>query len=162
MRHAFDFYSRLVLNVAARLKRERAEWDELIGSVSHDPFSTTKDVESDGTLSPLHPELLDSPQRAIAQQLQQQPNAPPADPVAVCQRLDTLSGNLEFTVDQFAHGVDALRTSKDTAERLADRSLTQVAGALERREQARRADGKALDPMEALRGLARVLNAPRR
>ena len=75
-----------------------------------------------------------------------------------------IATNLEFSVDQFAHGVHALTSTKETAERLAERSLGDAAGVLEEREKERKAGaGKgAVDAMDALRGLARVLNGSKR
>ncbi|KAK3715971.1 hypothetical protein LTR37_006701 [Vermiconidia calcicola] len=150
-----------------RLKKDRAEWDELIASAASpsaaSPSSPSKPhAEDDGSLSPLHPELLDSPQRAILEQLQALTTQSLTDPSAIQQRLRDISENLEFTVDQFAHGVHALNTTKETAERLADRSLADAAGILEEREKDQRTNGKAVDPMSALRGLAKVLNKQHR
>ncbi|EGP92397.1 uncharacterized protein MYCGRDRAFT_102358 [Zymoseptoria tritici IPO323] len=59
----------------------------------------------------------------------------------------------------FAHGVHTLSTTRDTADRLAEKSLKDAADALEEREKQRAATGKSLDQMNALRGLARVLNS---
>ncbi|KAK3722390.1 hypothetical protein LTR37_002381 [Vermiconidia calcicola] len=145
-----------------RLKRERAEWDELIAAAASPSSPSKPHAEDDGSLSPLHPELLDSPQRAILEQLQAPTTQSLTDPSAIQQRLRNISENLEFTVDQFAHGVHALNTTKETADRLADRSLADAAGMLEEREKDQRTNGKAVDPMSALRGLAKVLNKQHR
>jgi kinetochore protein Mis13/DSN1 len=151
-----------------RLRKERAEWDELIASAAPPvPSSPTKDkaVEEDGQLSPINPDLLDSPQRAILERLQapaSKEHPLEVDPLAIQQRLRTISDNLEFTVDQFAHGIHALSTTKETADRLAERSLSAAADVLREREKEQRVKGKAIDPMDALRGLARVLNGRRR
>lgn len=105
--------------------------------------------------------MLDSPQRAIVEQLQA-PATTSTDPDAVQQRLRNVAENLEFTVDQFAHGVQALSATKDTAERLAERALGDAADVLGEREKERKASGKGVDTMDALRGLARVLNSGKR
>jgi kinetochore protein Mis13/DSN1 len=47
-------------------------------------------------------------------------------------------------------------------EQLADQALAEAASVLEERERAHRADGKAVDPMDALKGLAKVLNSKNR
>lgn len=73
-----------------------------------------------------------------------------------------ISQNLEFTVDQFAHGIHSLTSTKEAAERLAERTLGDAAGVLEEREKERKANGKSVDAMDALRGLARVLNSGKR
>ena len=73
-----------------------------------------------------------------------------------------MSDNLEFTVDQFAHGIHTLTTVKETADRAADRTLNDAAHTLEVREKDRRINGKAVDPMDALKGLAKILNSQQR
>ena len=55
-----------------------------------------------------------------------------------------------------------LTAARDTAERLADRALGDASSVLEGREKERRINGKALDPLDALRGLAKVLNSQQR
>lgn len=79
--------------------------------------------------------------------------------MAIQQKLQTISNDLEFTVDMFAHGVHTLSTTRETAERVAEKSLADAARALEEREKQRAASGQSLDQMNSLRGLARVLNA---
>lgn len=143
----------------SRLKKERSEWDELISSAAQ--ASTTPDVDAAGNLSPLHPELLDSPQRKIVEQLEAS-TVISTDPDALQKRIRDISEDLEFTVDQFAHGVHALGATKDTAERLADRTLSDAAVVLEERDKERKVAGKGVDAMDALRGLARVLNSGKR
>ena len=149
----------MVLLTNFRLKKERSEWDELVDSV---PRSLPpEELDPAGDLSPLRPELLDSPQRFILEQLQA-PTSTSTDPASIQQRLNHVSQNLEFAVDQFAHGMHALRTTKETAERLAEKSLGDAASVLEEREKERKINGKSVDPMDALRGLARVLNSQKR
>ena len=145
---------------APRLKAQRAEWEQLMKSAI--PPSSPVPETDDGSLSPLHPELLDSPQRAVLEQLQAPTTATSTEPEAIQQRLRDISDNLEFSVDQFADGVHVLSTSRDVAERLADRSLSDAAKMLEDRERDRVADGKSIDAMDALKGLARVLNGQSR
>ena len=149
-------------NSPPRLKKERAEWNELIASAASLVSPSKKDTETDGPLSPLHPALLDSPQRAIFEQLQASTTDISTEPGVIQQRLRDISENLEFTVDQFAHGIHALSTTKETANRLAERSLADAAKVLEEREKERRVNGRTVDPMDALRGLARVLNSQNR
>lgn len=144
-----------------RLKKERAEWDALIASTTQ-ATSGAPDSDPKGSLSPLHPDLLDSPQRAILTQLQTASPSTSTDPEAVQQRMRTIATNLEFSVDQFAAGVHALATTREMGERLAEKSLGDAAGVLEGKERERRAGGRGVDVMEGLRGLARVLNGGRR
>ncbi|SMR44292.1 unnamed protein product [Zymoseptoria tritici ST99CH_1A5] len=143
-----------------RLKRERAEWDEVVqsaASIATNPDNTESTAE--GGVSPLRPDLLDSPQRAIFEQLTSSAAEFSTEPESIQERLQTISGDLEFAVDMFAHGVHTLSTTRDTADRLAEKSLKDAADALEEREKQRAATGKSLDQMNALRGLARVLNS---
>lgn len=144
------------------MKKERSEWDALIKSAARS--TPAPETDPSGDLSPLHPDLLDSSQRAIFTQLQETSSTAPTDPDAIQQRMRNIATNLEFSVDQFAHGVHALTSTKETAERLAERSLGDAAGVLEEREKERKAGaGKgAVDAMDALRGLARVLNGSKR
>ena len=146
----------------SRLKRERAEWDELLRSAVPKAPSPNKTEDNEGSLSPIRAELLDSPQRAILEQLQAPTTQISTEPTAIQQRLRNMSENLEFTVDQFTHGVHSLTAAKDTGERLADRALGDAASVLEDREKERRVNGKALDPMDALKGLAKILNSQQR
>lgn len=146
----------------SRLKRERAEWDALIASAAPTSSPSKKDTTADGGLSPIRSELLDSPQRAILEQLQTSTTQVSTEPSDIQQRLRNISDNLEFTVDQFAHGVHSLTAARETAERLADRALGDASNVLEEREKERRINGKALDPMDALKGLAKVLNSQQR
>ena len=148
-----------------RLKKERAEWDELLASTAPSaPSPARSERRSDGHLSPLNPDLLDSPQRAILQQLQaptaDQPS--PKDASTIQQRLQSISQNLEFTVDLFAHGIHAISNTKTTADRLAEKSLEDAADVLQEREKARKAHEGGVGTMDALRGLAKVLNGRQR
>lgn len=148
-----------MLTIFIRLKKERAEWDELIASAASKPSPSKKDATPEGSLSPIRSELLDSPQRVILEQLRSSTTQTSTQPSDIQQRLRNISENLEFTVDQFAHGVHTLTAARDTAERLADRALGDASSVLEEREKERRINGKALDPLDALRGLAKVLNS---
>ncbi|KAK4908162.1 hypothetical protein LTR49_022888 [Elasticomyces elasticus] len=146
-----------------RLKAELASWEALKDSaipVSPPSKPGSADVEIDLALSPLHDSLLDSPQLAMLEELRRP--ATTTDPEAVQTRLRGVAEGLEFSVDSFAQGVHALTTSRATAERLAERSLGGAAQVLEGREKARKAEGRGVDPLEALRGLGRVLNGRRR
>ncbi|KAK4971504.1 hypothetical protein LTR42_007232 [Elasticomyces elasticus] len=145
-----------------RLKAELASWEALKDNAI--PFSPPSKPgasgEIEGSLSPLQDELLDSPQRAMLEELRGP--ARTTDPEAVQTRLRTVAEGLEFSVDCFAQGVHALKASRDTAERLVEKSLGDAASVLEGREKARKGEGKGVDPLEALRGLGRVLNGRRR
>lgn len=152
-----------------RSKRERAEWDEVIKSAApeNSPLdnnknnnNNNKESEEAGGVSPLHPEILDSPQREIFEQLHSATEASLSlGPADIHGRLRNISGDLEFMVDQFAEGIHALSVTQQTAERIAEKSLVDAAHALEEREKQRAASGNPVDQMDALRGLARVLNS---
>lgn len=142
-----------------RLKKERAEWDEVIQSASSANQQPEREDMPPGSVSPLRQDALDSPQRAIFEQLQSSTADSTTEPEALQQRLRTISDNLEFAVDQFAHGVHALGMTRETASRVAEKSLANAANALEEREKQRAAGGRGADQMDTLRGLARVLNA---
>jgi kinetochore protein Mis13/DSN1 len=139
------------------LERERLEWDELVKSSAGS--SHQEPTEAETCLSPLRADLLDSPQRAIFDQLQASKTSDLTDTKTIQSRLQEISKDLEFAVDQFAHGVHTLQVARETAERVADHSLADAANALEDRQKQRAAAGKPVHQMDALRGLARVLNA---
>lgn len=143
-----------------RLKAERAEWDDLIISASSVNTQPDREIE-DGSLSPVHPEHLGSPQRAIFEQLEPPADSLTSDSAYIQERLARISNDIEFAVDQFAHGIHALKTTRETAERVAEKSLADAATALEERERSR-SSVKVVGQMDALRGLARVLNAQQR
>ncbi|KAK5714168.1 hypothetical protein LTR15_011076 [Elasticomyces elasticus] len=145
----------------ARLKAELASWEALKDNAIpvSPPSKPGACGEIEGALSPLQDDLLDSPQRAILEELR---GPGPTDPEVVQGRLRTVAEGLEFSVDCFAQGVHALKASRDTAERLVEKSLGDAASVLEGREKARKGEGKGVDPLEALRGLGRVLNGRRR
>ncbi|KAI6856139.1 hypothetical protein KC338_g8568 [Hortaea werneckii] len=145
-----------------RLKKERAEWDDLMKSAVPPSPPTKEGAEAERELSPLHPDLLDSPQRKVLEQLQAPATESSSHPEAVQKRLRNVSDNLEFSVDQFAHGMHTLITTRDTAERLADKSLSEAAEVLEDREKERRATGKSADAFDALKALGKVMNGRRR
>lgn len=149
-----------------RLKKERQEWDALVKSAIPPPPAPPSPQKHPNepsspapaaALSPLHPTLLSSPDRAILTQLTE-PATSSTAPEALQQRLQHISSNLEFSIDQFAESVHALATTRDTAEEVADRSLKDAAELLEERAKERRG---GVGTMEALRGLARVLNGRR-
>lgn len=142
-----------------RLRKERAEWDEVIKSASSVTQPEEQEEVALGQVSPLRQDALDSPQRAIFEQLQSSATDPTTEPEGLQQRLRTISADLEFAVDQFAHGVHALNTTRETAARVAEMSLANAANALEEREKQRAAGGTGAGQMDTLRGLARVLNA---
>jgi len=151
-----------LLTDLCRLKKERGEWDELMRSALPPSSPAKAGGEDEGQLSPLHPELLDSPQRQILDQLQAPTTDSSTDPGAIQHRLRNISRNLEFSVDHFAHGMHALSTTRDTAERLADRTMAEAAELLDEREKERRAAGKSVDALDALKTLGRVMNRQRR
>ena len=142
-----------------RLKSERAEWDELVKSAA--AVNLQQEEQSEDRPASIHPEHLDSPQRAIFEQLNSDSDASATDPAAIQERLKTISNDIEFAVDRFTHDVHALKTTRDTAERVADKSLADAANVLDQREKQRSSD-KGVGQMDALRGLARVLNAQQR
>lgn len=141
------------------LKQERASWDELARSaLTSVPETKTEDLE-DGALSPLRPELLDSPQRRIFEQLQAPSESDiSTDPKALQTRLQAIASDLEFKVDQFAHGVHALSVARETGDKVADRVLSDTAEVLAEREKARKSKGGGPDAMDALKALGRVMN----
>lgn len=140
-----------------RLKLERKAWHDVTASADH----LTSHSEGDN-LSPLHPDLLPSPQRAIFDQFKQYQDAELVTPNRLQQRLQDVSLKLEYTVDSFAHGVHALNTTRQLAERAAHRTASNAAQELEKREQERltRDGERKLDTLDALRGLAKALNGP--
>ncbi|KAK0786653.1 hypothetical protein LTR02_011553 [Friedmanniomyces endolithicus] len=150
-----------------RLKAERANWDALTRSaVPTTPPTTTADPDTDNPtpLSPLHPDLLSTPEREILAQLQNPTttSATPTNPEVIQQRLRTLATTLEFSLDNFAHGIHVLASTRETAERLAEKSLADAAEVLEARDKERRSEGGGADAMDALRALGKVLNGRRR
>ncbi|KAK1820740.1 hypothetical protein LTR12_004765 [Friedmanniomyces endolithicus] len=156
-----------------RLKAERANWDALTRSAVPTTPPTDPDTNDPAPLSPLHPDLLSTPEREILAQLQDPTisttsttstaETPPTNPEAIQQRLRTLASTLEFSLDDFAHGIHVLANTRETAERLAERSLADAAGVLEARDKARRSEGGGgADAMDALRALGKVLNGRRR
>lgn len=151
--------SALFADEHSRLKKERAEWDEVIKSASSRTQPEEQGDVAPGQMSPLREDVLDSSQRAIFEQLQSSITDLAIEPEGLQQRLRTISDDLEFAVDQFAHGVHALSTTRDTAARVAEKSLANAANALEEREKQRAAGGTGAGQMDTLRGLARVLNA---
>ena len=106
--------------------------------------------------SAIQTELLDSPQRAILEKMQgpTSDDAATMEPQSIQQRLQTLANNLEFSVDQFAHGIHALATTQATGEKLAERTLAEAADVLTARDQERRQQGKGADAMNALKALS--------
>nr|POF11621.1 kinetochore protein mis13 [Quercus suber] len=150
--------------LARRLKKEKSEWETLLKSATSavTPASPSKTSSEDlRSLSPIHGDHLDSPQRAILTQLQTNSDSSDAPPAAVdVETLETnlrhLSSNLEFSVDQFAHGVHAVTTAKTTADRVAERTFTEAAAVLEHREHARGHQGA--DAVNSLRALGKLLN----
>lgn len=106
----------------------------------------------------MHSNLLDDTQRQILERLQAPITDSSTDPTTIQQRLHQISENLEFSVDSFAHSIHALNKTRETADRLADRALSDTATILEERAEARKGP---LDGMDALRTLGKVMN-PRR
>jgi len=51
-----------------------------------------------------------------------------------------------------------MATTRDTAERIADRSLRDATDILEERDKEKKQKSGDIEPMSALRGLAKVLN----
>ena len=142
-----------------RLKAERAEWDEVARSAATTNTQPDRSDAERGQMSPILLDALDSPQRHILEQLQQPEAESAIQPETLHGRLKAISQDLEFSVDQFAHGIHALSTTRVTAERVAERSLADAAQVLEEREKQRASTSNPVDQMDVLRGLARVLNA---
>ncbi|KAH9826009.1 Mis12 component-domain-containing protein [Teratosphaeria destructans] len=160
-----------------RLKKERASWDELkktaISTTSAPPKPTAavsevgpEDNES-GTepLSPIRPDLLDTPQRSIFATIQIPAVTDATQPDKISEQLQNFASDLEFNIDSFADGVHVMSSTRETAERLADVRLGTAAQVLEERHQGQKADaekkGKApLDAMESLKALGRPLLNP--
>ncbi|KAM0720922.1 hypothetical protein Q7P37_003207 [Cladosporium fusiforme] len=143
-----------------RLKKERQEWDNLAKSaVPPTPEKqATPDAESAVRgLSPLNSDLLSSADRAIFAQLNELTTSS-SGPTALQKRLQNISSNLEFSIDQLAQGVHAMATTRDMAERVADRSLKDATDILEERNKEKKEKDGGIEPMGALRGLAKVLN----
>ncbi|KXT01516.1 hypothetical protein AC578_4520 [Pseudocercospora eumusae] len=140
-----------------RLKSERAGWEELVKSAAG--VNLQQEEQSEDGPASVHAEHLDSPQRAIFDELNSDASA--TDAAGIQERLRRISNDIEFAVDRFTHGVHALKTTRDTAERVADKSLADAAKVLEQREKQRSSD-QGVGQMDALRGLARVLNAQQR
>lgn len=145
-----------------RLKQERQEWDNLAKSAipaptpekpQHKPASDSSPRE----LSPLNPDLLDGTDRAIFAQLNDLASSS-SGPNTLKQRLQSVSSSLEFSIDQFAQGVHAMATTRDMADRVADRSLKDATDILEERDKEKKQKDGSVQPMDALRGLAKVLN----
>lgn len=145
-----------------RLKKERQEWDNLARSAIPAP-TPKKQQPGPATeptaqgLSPLNAELLSNADRVIFAQLNELASSS-SGPNALQQRLQNVSANLEFSIDQFAQGVHAMTTTRETAERVADRSLKDATDILEERNREKRDKSGSIEPMGALRGLAKVLN----
>jgi len=120
----------------------------------------------DQPLSPLHPDLLDSPQKAVLDRIQSPTVASVTAPSIVQRKLQNISESLEFSVDLFADGVQAMNATKETAERLAEQTLAQAAETLNKREKERHrmgdVDGKTMDAYNALKALGKVMNVRRR
>jgi kinetochore protein Mis13/DSN1 len=145
-----------------RLKKERQEWDNLAKSAI--PAQTPEKPQATPTsepglrgLSPLNSDLLSSPDRAIFAQLNELTSSS-SGPNALQQRLQNISAGLEFSIDQFAHGVHAMATTRDMADRVAERSLRDATDILEDRDKEKKQKSGSVEPMGALRGLAKVLN----
>lgn len=162
---SYKLKQRAYTNQLCRLQLERRAWDEVAASADKalQSESQSLDTTNDG-LSPLQPDLLSSPQRAILEQLNQPNDLAAINPSQIQQRLQDVATKLEYTVDSFAHSVHAVSTTRDVAERIAQQSSKMAARELEKREeeQAASSGGHKVDALDALRGLAKVLNARKR
>ncbi|QIW96490.1 hypothetical protein AMS68_002008 [Peltaster fructicola] len=145
-----------------RLRAERQTWDGLIAEAAD---ASTKQLEQPTLdhipFSPPRPELLSPSQQEIFRQFQETDAGSDVNPESLQNRLERMSSGVEFIVDQFSHTVHAVATAKDMAGRMADRSLSDAAKALKQRDQdiASRVPGPQVDALDALRGLAKILNA---
>jgi kinetochore protein Mis13/DSN1 len=148
--------------IIRRLKKERQEWDNLAKSAIPAPTPENQKAAPEPQttlrgLSPLNSDLLSSPDRAIFAQLNELTTSS-SGTNALQQRLQSISSSLEFSIDQFAHGVHAMATTRDMAECVADRSLKDATDILEERDKEKKQKTGSIEPMGALRGLAKVLN----
>lgn len=158
---SWDYFPAKKLTLC-RLKKERQEWDNLAKSAVPAPTPEKQQATPDTEpairgLSPINSDLLSSPDRAIFAQLNELSTSSSA-PTALQKRLQTVSSNLEFSIDQLAQGVHAMATTRETAERVADRSLKDATDILEERNKEKKQRDGSIEPMGALRGLAKVLN----
>lgn len=145
-----------------RLKKERQEWDTLAKCAIPPPTpekqKATPALETVVRgLSPVNSDLLSTPDRAIFAQLNELTTTSTGIN-ALQQRLQGISSNLEFSIDQFAQGVHAMATTRDTAERVAEKSLRDATDIFEERDKEKKQKAGSIEPMSALRGLAKVLN----
>jgi kinetochore protein Mis13/DSN1 len=157
-----SFPIRSMILIICRLKKERQEWDNLVKSAIPAPTPEKQKAAPEPQtalrgLSPLNADLLSSPDRAIFAQLNELTTSS-SGTNALQQRLQNISSSLEFSIDQFAHGVHAMATTRDMAERVADRSLKDATDILEERDKEKKQKTGSIEPMGALRGLAKVLN----
>lgn len=144
-----------------RLKKEREEWDTLAKSAipAPTPEKQKPTPQEPGLrgLSPVNSDLLSTPDRVIFAQLNELTSSSTGTN-ALQQRLQGISSSLEFSIDQFAQGVHAMATTRDMAERVADKSLKDATDILEERDKEKKQKTGSIEPMGALRGLAKVLN----
>ena len=145
-----------------RLKKEREEWDTLARSAIPAPTPEKQKITPTlepglRGLSPVNSDLLSTPDRAIFAQLNELTSSSTGTN-ALQQRLQGISSSLEFSIDQFAQGVHAMATTRDMAERVADKSLKDATDILEERDKEKKQKTGNIEPMGALRGLAKVLN----
>ena len=156
------YRSQKPLLTECRLKKERQEWDALAESAIPAPTpekqkSTPALETAVRGLSPVNSDLLSSPDRAIFAQLNDLTTSSTGTN-ALQQRLQGISSSLEFSIDQFAQGVHAMATTRNMAERVADKSLKDATDILEERDKEKKQKTGNIEPMGALRGLAKVLN----
>jgi len=143
------------LRPVPRLQEERATWEELLkppGAPEVPPIPT----ETLPTPSDIDPSFLDPEQAEILQTLASHLNPDIAS--STSSRLQHISVNLEFTIDEFADGIHKLGQYREAAERVAGRILGLAAEALEERDKEgrRRAGTEDVDVKEVLRGLSRI------
>ena len=77
---------------------------------------------------------------------------------SVSNRLGSMTSNLEYTIDSFAHGIHGVKAYRNAAERVAGRILDVSAQVLEERDQERRnrAGMSAADIRDILGALSRI------
>ncbi|KAI9812909.1 MAG: hypothetical protein M1827_004427 [Pycnora praestabilis] len=136
-----------------RLQEERAAWEALSTSASALP-PLPPPISTIPTPSEIDASLLDPEQAAFLNTLLTQ-----RDIASSTQnRIQSITSQLEFQVDQFADGVHKLDQYRVTADRIADQILAQCADSLAKREE----DGKEsagtaeLPVQEVLRSLSRM------
>ena len=117
----------------------------------------------DISMSPPRLELLSPAQQDILTQFltADASDVPKKDDIE--QRVRHASNDVEFLVDQLSHSVHAISSAKDVTGRMAGQSMSNAAKTLDQRDEHLDSQdtGPKVDALDALRGLARILNSRR-